>query len=332
MRFLFLFIGFTLQMFSVVRVINCHANYPDFIELQLLTLNRFCIDDFELIVFNDGRTDEEAQAISEKCASLGVQCVRFEPEWHENHPLSLRIHEYLQSDRYAPNLFDWYPDTSLSIITACGSIRHSHVLQYAFENYVQNYDDVVVVLDADAFLIKPLSFRVCLEKYDLVISSRWIDHELAQRTKNIYSVSKQHSCPSPIVVFLDPTRLPDLDTFSLSVGLIGSTKLLDTGIEAYNYLLQHPEVRVKELYQLDTGMFYGVYANENLQEFGFSHRGAHFLEWLYPNNVQYFMGETFLHFGAISFGIPGFIEKASVVSSFLKELCLDSGPDSEKVY
>lgn len=320
------------RAFSVVRVINCHYNCPEFVEYQYRTLSKFCLDEFELIVFNDASTDENKKAIEDKCREFDIRCIRFEPEWHPNHPLNDELKGVLLDPEITP-CFGWDQATTLEEIAKCPSIRHCHVLQYAFENFVYDHDDIVVILDADAFLIKPLSFESYLEQYDLVAASRIFDLEAVLRKKNIHSIQDRMSLPSPIVMFFNPSYLPDIQRLTLNAAVLNRDErgpsLYDTGADAYNYLQKHPELKVKEFYGLDSGMFRCYFLSEELKRMGFSDLFTSFLYELKPENVQFFVGEHFMHFGSVSFEPPGFFGKTKKVLSFLERLCLDSNSSFE---
>ena len=65
-----------------VRFLTFHYNHPEFIEIQYQTFQKFMMDDYELIVFNDAKDPKFEIAIRETCEKYGIPCIRFQQEWH----------------------------------------------------------------------------------------------------------------------------------------------------------------------------------------------------------------------------------------------------------
>ena len=55
-----------------------------------------------------------------------------------------------------------------SMIRENPSVRHFHVIDYALEHYGYDHDDIIVIMDGDNFLIKPLSIRELLGRNDII--------------------------------------------------------------------------------------------------------------------------------------------------------------------
>jgi hypothetical protein len=147
---------FSCQIFGKVRILTFHCNQANFIELQYRCLEKFLLDDYELIVFNDASTWENEQAIRETCDRLKIECIRFEPEWHLIDPLNDKIKEWLED----PTLQDAaFLDIPLEAVPNQGSVRHSHVIQYALDPYGYAHDDALAIMDGDAFFIRSVSLK-----------------------------------------------------------------------------------------------------------------------------------------------------------------------------
>ena len=71
-----------LALFAKVRILTFHYNRPDFLEYQMRAFQKYLLDDYEVIVFNDAKDAGNECAIRSFCEEHGILCVRFEPEWH----------------------------------------------------------------------------------------------------------------------------------------------------------------------------------------------------------------------------------------------------------
>lgn len=136
-RFYLVFVGLFLLLTegisAKVRILTFHYNKPDFIELQHRCLQKFMLDEYELIVFNDAATEENERAIRETCESLGIECVRFQPKWHLTSPLNWKIKQWLKSPT-TYQLHDHFPSKSCSLETTHKLLLHC---------YKQNEEDLL---------------------------------------------------------------------------------------------------------------------------------------------------------------------------------------------
>lgn len=147
-----------------VRILTFHCNKPNFIELQYKTLKKFLKEDFELIVFNDAYRPKDETAIEEMCQKYGIQCIRFEPQWHMTDPLNDYLKTRLEDPAVHSHIQFGSPLT-LEKIYSQPSVRHCHVIQYALDNFGYNHNDIVAIMDGDAFFIRPSSLREMLRYY-----------------------------------------------------------------------------------------------------------------------------------------------------------------------
>ena len=155
--FLILTVLFSHALSAKVRILTFHYNKPDFIELQHKCLKKFLLDDYELIVFNDAASSIHEQNIRLKCQKLGIECVRFEPEWHLADPLSEIIGQWIGDPEIINSDFGVSKQDGLYAHEAIAnqpSLRHCHVIQYALDHYGYEHDDLVALMDGDAFFIR----------------------------------------------------------------------------------------------------------------------------------------------------------------------------------
>jgi hypothetical protein len=168
----------TTEAIAKIRIITFHYNKPDFIELQHKCFKKFMSDDYEILVFNDAATMENELSIKTTCERLGIQCIRFQPEWHLTDPLNQKVKNWMDNpDIYSHINFNRYPEVLLSTIQSQPSIRHCHVIQYALDNYGYNHNDIIVILDGDAFPIRKLDLRRMLKRTQIAGIERLISEE-----------------------------------------------------------------------------------------------------------------------------------------------------------
>lgn len=202
---------------ATVRIITFHYNLPYLLEMQCKALNKFITDDFHLIVLNDASDLVTKQDIESICYKYKALCVRFKPEWHDfNHPLN-SYHKHLT--KAYPHLIDDAKSPSW---------RHSRMIRYALETFAYNHDDVIVILDGDAFPIRSMSPRKWLEDHDIVGSLR------AGNTCDYIM---------PVFVAFDPRKLAVPSEFSLSWDYVNG-RMEDTGAYSHRYIQSHPEVKI----------------------------------------------------------------------------------------
>ncbi len=275
-----IFLIFPAILTAKIRILTFHYNRPDFLEYQCQAFKKFFPDEYEIIVFNDAPDSKMQKEIEEACEKNGITCVRFEQSWHETDPLNEMIRNLLDTPQ--KNSFFRFPlkngFPSHEAIAQQVSVRHCHVIQYALDHYGYGHDDVVVILDADVFPIKPISIRSLLKDVQLVA----IDSEF----KHI------HYAWVPFVAF-DPRKLPDLADLKFHVDVIDEV-LCDTGSHSYHYLKNHPEVTCRLFPRRSDSEFYPwdplVFLNA-----GFDHPfELSAIGWLI--SIEFYIDDHFVHF------------------------------------
>jgi hypothetical protein len=313
MIFLWILLGvltFTPPLTAKVRLLTFHCNRPDFIELQHKCCEKFILDDYELIVFNDARTSEMEQQIREICQEFEIQCIRFEPEWHFTDPLNLKIKKWVDDPinnshigfnkmRTIPNLFE---------IADQPSVRHSHVIQYALDHFGYNHDDLVALIDGDLFPVRHVSLRDLLEGYDMIGIERWSP----QPNVGYFWV--------PFVAF-NPKTLPNITSLQFNVSLIGNF-LHDTGAQSHYYLRDNPTIKAKKFpYKASTE--YKHWSDSAMRQDGYKDAEIGLIRNLPSSEaVEFHIGKNFLHFGASSFELMGHQIKSYYVDQFLTQILI----------
>jgi hypothetical protein len=278
---------FSNVVFAKVRLFTFHNNRPQFIEYQYATFKKFILDDYEWIVINDASSVEQEKAIREVCEKYGIACVRYVQDWHKTDPINEWIRANVNTDK--KNSWFKFPQKNgaldLDFVSQQCSVRHSHLIQYALENFGYNHDDIVAIVDGDVFPIKPISLRNLL--VDVPIAG--LDHMDPGSSEGDPYCS--HYLCSPFLIF-DPTRLPDVNQLKFHVGFIDGV-LLDTGSYSQTYLEQHPEVPYR-LYPRRTGADFSPWDYTAFEKHGLPYAGLTKINW--PTYFEFYVDSHFVHF------------------------------------
>jgi len=222
----------------MIKIFGIHFNRPDFVTLQSKTLKFFMKDDYEYIVVNNAIDEKTKKEISRAAEFSSSRCIE--------------IQENINSQ--AASAYPGYHH----------SIAMNHVVSQEFKDH----DDICVILDGDAFLIKNYSFSESMKNCQFF---------------GAFLQQKGRYWLNPVVLGMKPKEIPDLN----AVNLIGShvynenpedkskdisyypKKInnmyvfdcpvcsgavknvedyhirLDTGGDLYMYLKSHPSVKVK---------------------------------------------------------------------------------------
>lgn len=261
------------SIFSEVLIITHHYNRPDFIEIQHKTFKHFLKDDYRLVIFNDASEQNMVNQINDTCSKLGIECIRIEQEIHTRPYLPREPNDRLHS----PN------------------IRHANVVQYSFDTLAFDHQGIVLLLDSDMFLIRPLNITELMKDCDIRAVMRG-----AEKIDYIW----------PGFSIFNMNKLPNKKTLNFNFGLIDG-KRVDSGGYTYFYLKDNPSVKIKivdELwsYQLfcqdrfvpahvlniDTPYDQQI---KQLLLLGFNDKEIKFLQKK-PDTIEFLLDKHFLHY------------------------------------
>jgi glycosyltransferase involved in cell wall biosynthesis len=329
------------KSFGAVRILTFHYNQSDFIELQHKCLKKFLKDDFELIVFNDAKTEENKKAIERVCFDLDLKCVRFEPKWHLKNPLNIYLHQCIQ-DPSVEKIWDWHAGTTVQEIAQNPSVRHSHVIQFALDHYGYDHDDIVVIMDGDNFLIKPLSIRQLLGSHDLIGFNQLPDELGFLRKKGEFTTPSHLITPWVVFIAFNPTKIPNPHALKFHVDVVKKqphlppNRIGDTGGAIYRYLEKYPHLKIETYPWQCSSVFRTSFTPQELRACGISDQLAQFIQAIAPGNVQFFLHEHFLHFGAVSVEDEDHEKKTAHLKSLIANLVqsskVDRTMDRPKIY
>lgn len=320
----------SLELFPIVRILTFHYNQPNFVELQYKTFKKFLSDDFEMIVFNDAPIREDAQEIEEVCNEYGIQCVHFEQKWHFTDPLNDYLQNCLQK-RSIPGLWGWTSETSVETFAQHPSVRHCHVIQYALDHFGYDHDDLVVISDGDNFLVQPMSFRELLGANDLVGCTRQPDYLKRSLGQPLTRALAENSFWEVWVVFIvfNPNKLPTPRELHFHVDVVSKhpklpdDTVVDSGGAVYKYINMYPHLKIEEFFS-HRGRDLRLFCDDQAVSGNmFYYYLIQLIDEIYPQNIFVMANEHFLHFGSVSFEMPGHLKKSIYFEQFIHHILED---------
>ncbi len=262
---------FSAPVFAKVRIMTSQYNRPDFIRLQHESLSKFLTDDYELIVFNDAPTETLATEIENECKKFGIQCVRYQQNWHYTDPLNDVLWEMGGQK-------DGRGGHTMEVMSQRPSVRHNHVIQFAMDHYGYQHDDVVAILDGDMFAIRRFSIMEMINGYDVIGS--------------------QVKCSPPylwitFVAFI-PNQLPNLEDFKLHHGIINE-RIYEGAAHTFSYFERNPSVRVKMFPYLKVSSL-SEKSEDAYQDFKLTDEEICFIKNRALFDMEYHMDQNLLHY------------------------------------
>ena len=233
-------------------------NRPDFIELHVKTFAAFFKDPYEYIVFNDAPSEQMSNEIEQTCANLKVRCFRV--------PTHAR-------NRQTP------------------SCRHMDGIKYSLEALGFDHKGIVMMVDADMFLVKPFS----------------------DKGKIVYT--------SPCLVFMNMVNLPNKRSIDFDGDHVEGIAC-DVGGHTYYYFKNNPSVK-HNLY-VAVSRDYLVTLTKPLDEYGLFDPLS--IDFIMNNKrefaFQYHGDGNFLHFYAGGSNWPKYSasfmqEKTNAVNDYI---------------
>jgi len=278
MKKIILLISVISQIVHAEKVlILTHAyNRPEFIAIQHKTFQKFLSDDYEYVVFNDARTQDMATQIETACHEVGVRCIRIPQEIHTQ-PYLPRLPK---DNFHRPN------------------IRHANNTQYSFDVLAFDHDGIVLVIDSDMFLVRPLNITEYMEDKDV---------SALIKTSN---ATVWYLCPA--LSFFHMNKLPNKRSLNFNCGLIDNKVSVDSGGWTYYYFRDNPGLRVAAV---DAHWSYNLYLGnsdihkpvdhktpdhikiEKYTRLGFNEKEILFF-LKKPDTFEYYLDKHFFHYHA----------------------------------
>lgn len=192
-----------------VLIITHQCHKPEFIELQYKTFKKFLSDEYEYVVFNDASDNRLSKEIDSICLDYGIR--------------SIKVPQELHSSVYAP-VPKYNPQTHVAV-------RHSVVIEYSLKKLAFDHDDIILMIDSDMLLVRPLNIKEYMKSIDI-----------AALIRPMFGINFIW----PGLVFLNIPNLPDRENLSFNILCMNNFEL-DTGAATYFYLRDHPEINFKKI-------------------------------------------------------------------------------------
>lgn len=138
-------------------IYSTHFNMPEYIELQLRSLNKFFECDFKFIIINDAKLEGDLtnfnqsnlnEKISNTCKNNNIDCIRFPQNYHTNRNILF------------PNTSE--PKTN-NAVTRCADVT-----QFCINHFLKNHNNgLLMILDADMFFINNFNILNFMENHNL---------------------------------------------------------------------------------------------------------------------------------------------------------------------
>lgn len=212
---------FTLNATSLMQaktlIITYNYDNPEFIKMQHYTFKRFVQDEYEFVVFSDAPTETAHNAIATMCKKYGIQCIRVPQHIHEDpYYLPLNIPEIYQNHITPSN------------------VRHVHSIQYSLDVLGFDHEGVVLLIDTDMILVRPLNITNFMKNCDIAA--------LMRGSSNKEGATIMYCWPA--ITFLNMQTLPDKKTLNFNCGWVNGCSA-DSGGATHYYLQEHPEIKIK---------------------------------------------------------------------------------------
>jgi hypothetical protein len=117
-----------------VLIFTYSFNRPDFIEIQQKTFQKFLLDDYEFVVFNDAKDPSLSGEIHKTCERLNIRCI----------DMPQHLHTAKEP-----------------------SYRNARIVNYSLNQMGFDYDGIVALFDSDLFLVKEFSIKDYMQNYPL---------------------------------------------------------------------------------------------------------------------------------------------------------------------
>lgn len=248
----FLLLLVSLELEAKILIITHSFNRPDFIEIQAKTFQKFLKDDYEFVVFNDAPKEAMCQQINDTCAKLDISCVRI--------PQTVHTAPYLPREKN-----DDFQNPA---------VRCANVVQYSLDVLGFNHDGLVMIIDADMFLIKPFSIAEYFKDFQLA--------GVPQKREHINYIW------NGLVIF-NMNTIPDKSSINFNCKKVEGVAV-DVGGGLHPYFKAHPELKFNPIGNEYINQWTELSSRQE------KHEEVRLLYNMQPNNIEFLLNYSFLHY------------------------------------
>lgn len=198
-----------------VLIITHSFNKPHFIEWQYHTFNKFMLDEYEFVVFNDARSSTYRNEVRKICSKYNLQCIEIPQAIHDRPYL-----HRLPGENYN---------------NSC--VRCANVVQYSLDQIGFDHNGLVMIIDSDMFLINAFSLKAFMQNTDLA--------GVAQSVPNVHYLWNG-------LVFFNMNTTPNKRSMNWNCGKVNGSSV-DVGGHMHHYLVDNPQAHIKHLDVYHTG-------------------------------------------------------------------------------
>lgn len=161
--------------------------------------------------------------------------------------------------------------------------RHMDGIRYSFEKRGFAHNGIVVMIDADMFLVKPFSIIQYMNGLDLV----------AEKQER-FDGKNRITYIAPLLVFLNMQTLPNKHSISFQGGYIEG-QACDVGAHMYYYFNNNPTIK-KALY-LNQSSYHLPKDHLQLAQAGYDDIAIAFIQKLHSTGytIEFHLNNTFIH-------------------------------------
>lgn len=235
-----------------ILIITHSYNRPDFIEIQAQTFKNFLSDDYEFVVFNDAPKEAMCQQINDMCAKLDIPCMRIPQSIHTAPYLPREPHDDFQNP----------------------AVRCANVVQYSLDVLGFDHDGIVMIIDADMFLIKPFNIAEYLNDSQLA--------GVPQKREHIHYIWNG-------LVLFNMNTLPDKRSINFNCKKVEGVAV-DVGGGVFHYFTAHPQLKFTSIGNEYINQWIELSARQK------KHEAVQLLYHMQPNNIEFLLNYTFLHY------------------------------------
>jgi FkbM family methyltransferase len=210
------------QTLSMKKVTICIAtsSRPDFIPVQYESLKRFLKDDYEYVVLNNAINSKAMRkAITRTCDALGIRSIEIKK--NKNFKII--------GGQHAISFFGGYKNPNVAT---------AYPIKYVWEDMcARNRERLLVIMDSDMFLCRPVSFNEELQGHDAAFITQYRGISADGHTASV-------THPWNGICIFDVAKIPDLKTLNWDCGVIPKAFInghaVDVGGYGHFWLKDHP--------------------------------------------------------------------------------------------
>lgn len=207
----------------MIRIFTFASHRTDFIGLQLDSFRKHLRDEFEFVVFNNSKFDNQGDSlyneIASTCSRLGVRCIDIQKD--DN------LIRRCQAIEKACTIFQWQGRYSNA------NVSHAYALCWAWENVMAQERQPIAIFDSDVFLIESISLEKGMAPYDICRIPDGRPRHGREPIRYMW----------PTFVLLNMATLPDPRLMFWYCGQVDGVPV-DVAGQTHHYFEAHPELKV----------------------------------------------------------------------------------------